>query len=139
MSGEHERHTALLEAVEPIPDHMPRLRVESGRRLVEQQDVGLVDQCAGDGEASLHAAGQVVDTALRAIAQLDELEQLGGAPTRLGARQVEVAAIDDEVVEHRELEVEGVLLGYDAQPGPDRGTIGRRVAAEHTKVAVGDR
>jgi hypothetical protein len=34
---------------------MPGLRVEAGRRLVEQQDLGVVDQRARDGQAPLHA------------------------------------------------------------------------------------
>ena len=40
--------------------------------------------------------------------------------SRISARgQVEVAAVDHEVVPHRELGVEVVLLGNDAEPGPD--------------------
>ncbi len=39
-------------------------------------------------------------------------------------RDAEVAAVDEEVLAHVELVVEGVLLRADAEPGPDRATRG---------------
>jgi hypothetical protein len=86
VRGEHERDAALLQPVEPVPQHVARLRVEAGGRLVEQQQLGLVDERAGDGDAPLHPARQRLDLAGRAIGELDELEQLGGATLALGAR-----------------------------------------------------
>ena len=61
VRGEHERHALLLEPVQAVPEQVARLRVEAGRRLVEQQQVGLVDQRAGDRQPPLHAARQRVD------------------------------------------------------------------------------
>ena len=52
------------------------------------------------------------------------------------ARQVEVAAVDEEVVAHRELGVEVVLLRHHAEPGADLRAVGRRVQAEHAQVAA---
>jgi hypothetical protein len=56
-----ERHAALLEPVQAIPEEVPRLGVEAGRGLVEQEQVRLVDQRPGDREAPLHPAGQRLD------------------------------------------------------------------------------
>ena len=82
---EDERHALPLQAVEPLPDDVPRLRVEAGRRLVEQQHLRLVDERARDREAALHAARQRLDLVVRALGELDELEQLVGARAELAS------------------------------------------------------
>ena len=64
------------------------------------------------------------------LGQLDEIEQLGGPPARLGPRQVEVAAVDEQVLEDAQLVVERVGLRHDAEPGPDAGPVACRVQAE---------
>ena len=56
MGREAERHAALLEPVKPIPEQVPGLRIEAGRRFVEQQERRLVDKRPGDDEPALHAA-----------------------------------------------------------------------------------
>ena len=65
---QHERDAALLEPVEPVPQEVAGLRVEPGRRLVEEQDGRLVDERAGDRQASLHAARQRLDLVVGALA-----------------------------------------------------------------------
>ena len=118
---------------------MARLGVEAGRRLVEQHQLGPVDERAGDGEAAPHPARQQVDPVVPTIGQLDELEQLVGSLTDDAPRQVEVAAVDEHVVAHRQLEVERVLLGHDAETGADARPVGRRVHAQHAEITVRDR
>ena len=88
VGRQDERHAALLEPVEAVPQQVPRLRVEAGRRLVEEQQVGLVDEAAGDRQAALHAARHVLDLVAGPLGQLGEVEQLVGAPrdTRPGDR-----------------------------------------------------
>ena len=61
VGRQDERHAALLEPVEAVPEQVAGLRVEAGRRLVEQQQVRLVDQRPGDRQAPLHAARQRLD------------------------------------------------------------------------------
>ena len=38
VGRQDEGHAALLEPVQPVPEQVPGLRVEPGRRLVEEQD-----------------------------------------------------------------------------------------------------
>ena len=75
----------LLEAVQPVPDEVARLRVEAGGRLVEQQQVGSLISDAGDGQAPLHAARQRLDQVVAPLGELDEVEQLVG-PRRATSR-----------------------------------------------------
>jgi hypothetical protein len=67
------------------------------------------------------------------------VQQLGRPLTDLGHRHAEVAAVDHQVVPHRELGVEVVLLRDDAQPRADRRPVAARVHAQHPQLAVGDR
>ena len=53
--------------------------------------------------------------------------------------QVEVATVDEQVLLHRELGVEVVLLGDHAEPGADRRPVDRRVELEHAERPGGDR
>ena len=123
---EHERDALLLQPVEPLPQHVPGLRVEAGGRLVEQQHLGLVDQRPGDREPALHPARERIDARVAPVGELHELEQLLGPAPDLRARQVEVAPVDHEVVPHRELGVEVVLLRHHAEPAADLRAVGRR-------------
>ena len=118
---------------------MPGLRVEAGRRLVEQRDVGVVDQRAGDGQPALHAAGQRFDPAVGPLAQLHEVEQLGGPRLGGAPRYPEVARVGDQVFRDGQLRVERVQLRADAEPGPDRGALPVRVHAEDPQRAGGGR
>ena len=129
---EHEGHALLLEPEQPVPDHVPRLRVEPGRRLVEQQQVGVVDQRAGDREPPLHAARERLDLVAGALGQLDEVEQLVDPRLQLAPREPEVAAVDEQVLADGQLDVEGVLLRDDAEPGPD--LRARRVAGSRPRM-----
>ena len=63
---EHERHALLLQPVEAVPERVACLRVEPRRRLVEQHQVGIVDERPRDRQPALHAAGEMLDAALLA-------------------------------------------------------------------------
>ena len=138
VRGEYERHAALLEPVEAVPQDVPGLRVEAGGGLVQQQDLGVVDQRAGDRQPALHAAGQRFDLRLRAVGELGELEQLLDLRTQRRAGQPEVAAVDVEILTHGHLEVERVQLRDDAQPGADLRALCRRIHAQDAQAAGGD-
>ena len=58
VRGEKHRLAAVANAAHQIPNRAARLRVETGRQLVEKHDLGLVDQCERDEQPLLLAAGQ---------------------------------------------------------------------------------
>ncbi len=139
VGRQDERHAALLESVEAIPEQVARLRVEAGRRLVEEQQLGLVDERAGDRQAALHPARHVLDLVARPLRELGEVEQLVGAAGAFRAAEAEVPAVDHEVLADRELVVERVLLGHDAEARPDLRTVPFGVQAQDGQRAVADR
>ena len=93
----------LLQPEQLVPEQMPRLRVEPGRRLVQQQQVGLAHQRPRDRQPPLHPARQLVDLHLRLVRQRDELEQLVRPLPAVGPAEPEVPAVDGQVLVHGQL------------------------------------
>jgi len=139
VSRQHQGDAALLQAVEAVPQDVARLRIETGGRLVEQQQVGFAHQRAGDRESTFHPARQRVDPFVRSFGQLHELEQFAGAAPALRARYVEVAPIDHQVLDHGQLRVELVGLGDHTHASSDRGPVRHRIEIEDPHGAGGDR
>ena len=70
------------------PDDLPHLvagaRVEPGRRLVEEHQLGGDDEAGGDVEPAAHAAGVVLDQPAAGAGEPEGVEQLVGARLRGG-------------------------------------------------------
>ena len=69
-----------------LADARAQRRVERGERLVEQHDLGLDRERAGERDALLLAARELVGIASAEAGEPDELEQLADAPARRAAR-----------------------------------------------------
>ena len=65
-----------LEAGDDVPELAARLRIEAGGRLVEEEQLGIADQRAGDGEPLLLAAGELLDPGVALVLELDQLQHL---------------------------------------------------------------
>src|ERR1043165_6732483 len=96
------------ELLEALPDQVACLRIESGGGLVEEDEIGIVDQGAGQRQAPLHASRQRLDARIGARLEAGELEQMRDARLDLRVGHAEVAAVDDEVFRDREVRVEAV-------------------------------
>ena len=106
------------------PDALAGLGVEPDRRLVEQQDLGIVDQRPGDLEPALHARGQRPHRLVGPVGQLDQRQHfLDALPPQL-ARHAEHQPVQVEVLANRQPVVEARLLEDDAETAG-----GRRAAA----------
>ena len=89
-SSWEEKKTVLPFLLQPLDDlaHLHAAqRVQAAGRLVEDQQVRVVDQGLGQSHPLLHALGIGLDGALAGGFQLDELQQLVNPPVRLGARE----------------------------------------------------
>ena len=79
-------------------------RVEAGRGLVEQQDLGIVQQHPGDREPLLHAPAQAVDLAFGLVDEVGQVEHVlhdgpsGGAVDAVAAREELQVLTDEHVV-----------------------------------------
>ena len=75
---EHDRAARALELVDEIPELPARLRIEPGRRLVEEQQLRIADQRAGEREPLLLAARQRADARAPLLLELHEPDDVLG-------------------------------------------------------------
>jgi hypothetical protein len=136
VSGEQDGLAFAHQLLQPFPDQVPRLGVEARRRLVEDQQVRVVHQGAGERQPALHAAGKGVEADVGLAGQAGELQQLRDARGDELVGQAEVAAVDLQVLGAGEVRVQVVELGHDADPGP-RLPRPRRHRLAHQRDAAG--
>ena len=78
VAAEQDRLALLLEREDQVL-HLARAdRVEAGRRLVEQDQVGVVDQRLGQADAAGHALGILAKLALAALASRPTMSSSSG-------------------------------------------------------------
>ena len=94
-------------------DHLPRLaprrRVETGRRLVEEQQLRIGDQSKGHVEPTLLATRQRLDPRRRLLAEADDVDHVGD-----GERVTVVAGVHGQHLGHREVGIDAAFLQHDA-------------------------
>jgi hypothetical protein len=113
--GREQDGLALDEqAFQAIPDQMAGLRVEPGGGLVEEQELGIVDQGTCQRKAPLHPAGQGRNSGVGAAFQPRKLEQRRDARGDGLAIEPEVAAVHEEILVDAEVGIEAVRLRHDA-------------------------
>ena len=84
VRGQHDRAARAAKAQHQLPQLAARLRIQPGRRLVEEQDVRLADQRARDRQPLPLAARQLADPRVTLLSQLDVGQQRGDRPRRGG-------------------------------------------------------
>ena len=123
VRDEDEGDAALaLDALELELHLTAELEVERAERLIEQEDVGAVDERAGDGDALLLAAGEAGDTALFEPGEADELEH--AADLLCGLLLVLAAQIGAEGDVLRDVQVREERIALE--DGIDGALVGRQ-------------
>jgi hypothetical protein len=102
-----------------------RPAVEAGGRFVEKDNVRVIDQRAGQGQAPFHATGERCDAGIRLAAEAGEIEQGRDSSLDVGIAQAEIAAEDEQVFGAGEIRVEVVELRHDTDPRPCLLSVGR--------------
>ena len=127
---QQDRPARLLELLDEVPQLPPRLRVEPGGRLVEEQQIGIADERARERQALFLSARQRDDARVALLLELHQRDDLvrRRAPLEEAAEQAQRLA-------DRQLVGELRLLQLDAQPLAQRLRIGRPAEPEHLDVA----
>ena len=81
----------------------------------------------------------MLDARVAPVGQLHELEQLDGPLANVARRDPEVPSVDEEVLEHRQLEIEVVLLRNDPEPLADPRAVGRGIEVEDRELSAAAR
>ena len=98
MRGVQHGHAVAIEFFHVVEDEVAALRIDAYRRLVEKEDLGLVQQSGGDVDPALHAARIFVHAIVAAIGQPDQLQSFIDALLQLLAAESVDAAIEHQVV-----------------------------------------
>ena len=73
-----------LGAPDEVPERPPRGRIQAGRRLVEEDDLRIVDEGEGDRQALALAAGQDLRLGVPPLAELERVDELVGRTVSSG-------------------------------------------------------
>ena len=124
MGDEQGRRGALGPDSEELEvEALTRHLVECAERLVEQQDLRLHDERAGDGDALAHAAGELRRAGVLEALESDEADQVGNGVLRnLDARDLER---EPDVGRDRSPGQQGRVLERDPQVVVGAGRLGR--------------
>src|SRR5262249_30860881 len=98
MSGVDERLAPRLQCKQVIEDGVAALRINANSGLVEQKELGIVQQRSGQIQASLHASTESADSVLRAIAEADQFERVFDSDLCCGATQLIERGKEREIV-----------------------------------------
>ena len=138
VAGEQDRQAPLVDQrPEEVEDLDDAERVDGGRRLVEDEDVGRLHQRVGDAEALLHAPRVRLDPVVRAIGQADLLEDLVHGRLGLAALQPVEARRVAQVLAAGQPAVEADGVGEVAHPPLDLARVPGRVEAGDARLAAG--
>ena len=77
VRGVEHRQALAAERLDALEDGVAALRVDAHGRLVEHQELGVVQQAGGDVGPALHAARVVADAVAGPVGQTDQVEHLG--------------------------------------------------------------
>ena len=140
--GHQHAHLWALRANarDQLPELVARQRVDAGGWLVEDQQVGVVDQRAAQAQLLLHAAGQLARRTLAEGRHTGAAQQVVDASLAFGSVLTEQATEEIQVLEHRQRRVE-VLAQALRHVGDMRADIAPmtgigHVAVEHFDAAV---
>ena len=110
-----------LNSLELELHHLAKLEVERAERFVQQQRAGVVHQCAGQRHTLLLTAGELGRLALREVGEPDDLEQFVDAPLDLGLVLLHAARSVRDVVPHRHVREQCVVLEHGVDVALVRG------------------
>jgi hypothetical protein len=136
LGGEHHGRALVHQRFDDPPQFVAALRVETGRRLVEEEHRRSVHEGGGEVEASAHPAGVGAGDAVAGLGEAELLEQLAGAPVDLLRRQVRELADEREVLAPGEVLVDRGVLTGETDLGPHELRVVAHVDAEHARRAV---
>ena len=140
VRAEDHRLAALLELDDGVLERLRVDRIEPAERLVEDHEIGIVEQRADELHLLLHSARELVDLGeppilLRSL-EREPLQPLVDAPVGLAPAHALELGEKFQHPPHLHLAVESALLGEIAEPLRDLRIV-RRPAEDVNRAGVG--
>src|SRR5688500_8771171 len=114
-----------------VDQELPACDVESDRRLVEQEQVWIVEQGAGDLDATTLPAGKSAVLFATPLLPLQACRFVRGALLRAPPGHAAQLRVIGQVLRDREVEVERRLLEDEAHAAQRRRRLGAHLLAEN--------
>jgi hypothetical protein len=134
VGREEDGRAGLAQVLDLLPHARPRLRVEAGRGLVEEEDLGPVDDAEPHVEAAPHAAGVRPGRPVGGRLEVELLEDLDRAGPGLGDRHPVEPALQDELTAAGLGRVGRAALRDVADPLPDQLRLAPEVGAGDGRI-----
>ncbi len=137
----HERLAPRPQGLEVVEDRVAALRVDAHRRLVEQDELRVVQQARGQVQAPLHPAAERLDPVARAFGEADEGEAGGDGRLQGRSGQAVEGPEEPQVLARGQLVEEREVLGHEADGGFGRVGVaaqGLAVDADLTRIGGHD-
>src|SRR5437773_2401452 len=111
LGRQEDCHALLVETADVLPHSCPVLRIESRRRLVEEQHLRMRNEGHREIEALPHPARVRPGAAVRGVLQVNRLQQLRNSLLSFPLREMVQRALEAQVLSARELVIDSDLLG----------------------------
>ena len=124
LRGEQRRHAARDQLVDQVPHRVAATRIETGRRLVEEQHRRPADEAHGDVEPAPHPARVRAGGAIGGAREVEALQQLAGTGAGVPPGLVEEAPDVLEVLEAGQPLIDRGVLPGEADAGASTPRVG---------------
>ena len=136
MGGQQNRFALLQQQLQPLPHQVPRLRVQAGGWLVQQQQFGIVHQRARQAQAPFHSARELAGFGVGLGGQRRKLQQRRNARADRRVLHAEVAPVDQQVFRAGEVRIQRIHLRHHPDLRLDRQLIARHLQAQGMDAAA---
>src|SRR5579859_7710265 len=137
VGGEKDRHPGFAQPPDLGPEPRPPLRVEAGRRFVEEQQPRAVNQPERDVEPPALAAGVGTRRTVGAGLELEGAEQVSGPPARVGGVRTVQPSLELQLLATAYTWIAAAALADIANALPHAVRFAAEVAASDGGFAVG--
>ena len=135
MRRQQDRGAAALELGDQLEEFDRRLRIEAGGRLVEDRDLGALDDDLGQPQPLPHAAREGRDALVRDFREAHARQRVRDALGPFPQRQAHQLRGVGEILHRGEIVVEADGVGQIADTPLDLQRRARRIVAEHADMA----
>jgi len=116
VRADEDRLAQPAELLEDLHQLDPGARVETGCRLVQQQQLRVVDQHARQGHALLHPARQALDQIVLAAGHVGQRQHIGDRAVARGQTQAVGRREEVEVLVNGHQPIGTEVVGHVADP-----------------------
>ena len=135
VGGDKDGFAEALELLEDLHELDAGAGIEAAGGFVEEEEIGIVDEDAGEGDALLHPAREALDEVVFAPGHIGEGEHVGDGFIPLALGEAVGCAKEVEVFKDAHLPIHGEMIGHIADLASHVVAVLHDVPPEHADAA----